>query len=82
MPSNKNLNKSQAKEIIDLIFKNAADSNVNYIAGNEGSFILTPPSNSSKYVLLIASYTDHGTKEQPDQKLMGRDIIIIKGDKE
>lgn len=81
MPSNKDLNKNQAKEIIEWIFKNSSDPKVNYIAGNEGSFNLTPPSNSSKYALLIASYTDHGTKEHPDQKLMGSDIIIIKGNK-
>ena len=79
MPSNKDLNKSQAKEIIEWIFKNAADPNVNYIAGNEGSFILTPPSNSSKYALLVASYIDHGTKEQPGQKLTGEYKIVIKG---
>lgn len=79
MPSNKDLNKIQAKDIIKWIFKNAADSNVNYIAGDEGSFQLTPPSNSSKYALLIASYTDHGIKGQPDQKLKGEDIIIIQG---
>ena len=79
MPSNKDLNKSQAKQIIEWIFKNAADPNVNYIVGNDGSFILTPPSNSSKYALLIASYTDHGTKEHPYQKLMGEYKIVIKG---
>ena len=79
MPSNKDLNKSQAKEIVKWIFKNAANPNVNYIVGNDGSFNLTPPSNSSKYALLIASYTDHGTKEHPDQKLMGEDVIIING---
>ena len=78
MPSNKSLNKSQAKEIIEWIFKNAAGPKVNYIVGNEGSFILTPPSNPSKYALLIASYTDHGTKEHPDQKLTGKDKILIK----
>ena len=79
MPSNKDLNKSQAKAIIEWILKNAADPTINYIAGNEGSFILSPPSNSSKYTLLIASYTDHGTKEHPDQKLKGEDIVVIKG---
>lgn len=79
MPSNKDLTKSQAKEIIQWIFKNAANPNVNYIAGNEGSFDLVPPSNSSKYVLLTASYTDHGTKENPGQKVTGEDKIIIEG---
>jgi len=79
MPSNKDLNKTQAEEIIEWIFKNAADPNLNYIAGNEGSFNLSPQSNSSKYALLIASYTDHGTKEHPDQKLMGEYKIVIKG---
>ncbi len=79
MPSNVNLNKNQAKDIIEWIFKNAADSNVNYIAGNEGSFKLTALSHSLKYALLIASYTDHGTKDPADQKLKGEDVIIIQG---
>ena len=79
MPSNKDLDKNQAKSIIEWIFKNAADPNVNYLAGNEGSFTLIPPSNSSKYALLIASYTDHGTIEHPDQKLKGEAVIIIRG---
>lgn len=79
MPSNKDLNKSQARKIIEWIFKNSADPNVNYIAGDEGSFNLTPPSDSSKYALLIANYTDHGTKEYPDQRLKGEDVIMIQG---
>ena len=79
MPSNSNLNKAQAKNIIEWLFKNAADPTVNYLAGTEGSFRLNSPADSLKNVILIASYTDHGVKDQPFQNMKGEDMIILHG---
>ena len=77
MPSNNKLNVEEAKKVIDWLFKNAGDSTVNYLAGTEGSFRIDPVGISLQNVILIASYTDHGTKENPDQKIIGEDFVII-----
>ncbi|HSN07493.1 MAG TPA: c-type cytochrome [Hanamia sp.] len=79
MPSNDKLNASEAKEVIEWIFKTARDSTVNYLAGTEGSFRLNATANSLKNIILIASYTDHGIKDQPYQNMKGEDLIIIHG---
>ncbi len=79
MPSNDKLNASEAKEVIEWIFKNTRDSTVNYLAGTEGSFRLNASANSLKNIILIASYTDHGIKDQPHQNMKGGDLIIIHG---
>jgi len=74
MPSNNKLNDDEARKAINWLFKNAGDSTVNYLAGTEGSFRLNT---SVKNVILIASYTDHGTKDNPNQTLKGEDRVII-----
>jgi cytochrome c len=74
MPSNNKLNADEARNVIHWLFKNAGDSTVTYLAGTEGALRLTP---SFKNVILIASYTDHGTKENRGQNLRGEDRIII-----
>ena len=79
MPSNDKLNASEAKEVVEWIKKNAGDSTVNYLAGTEGSFRLDAKANSLQNIILIASYTDHGIKDQPHQNRKGEDIIIIHG---
>lgn len=76
MPSNNQLNWSQAQEVIQWIFKNATDSTIDYMAGAEGSFRLHPP-DTYKNALLIASYTDHGSKEEPGKGLKGQDVVLI-----
>jgi cytochrome c len=76
MPSNTQLNRSQAQEVIQWIFNNATDSTVDYIAGAQGSFRLHPP-DTYKNALLIASYTDHGSKEEPGKALKGQDVVLI-----
>jgi hypothetical protein len=76
MPSNTQLNRSQAQEVIQWIFNNATDSTVDYIAGAQGSFRLHPP-DTYKNAFLIASYTDHGSKEEPGKGLKGQDVVLI-----
>jgi len=77
MPSNSKLNRAEAQEVVDWIFKNANNPSVNYLVGTEGTFRLTPPGASAKNVILIATYTDHGTKDNPALQLKGQDIAII-----
>jgi cytochrome c len=77
MPSNTKLNLSEASKVIQWIFKNAGDSTINFFAGLEGSFRLNPPDATFKDVILVASYTDHGSPDQPSKNLKGEDIILI-----
>ncbi len=77
MPSNDKLNSLDAIKAVKWLFANAGDSTVNYLAGTQGSFMLKAGSTSFKYVILVATYTDHGTKGQPAQKLKGEDVVII-----
>ena len=77
MPSNNKLNKNDAKEVLEWIFKNADKPGVNYLVGTEGSFRLTPPGASAKNIILVASYTDHGTKDNPALRLKGQDVVVI-----
>jgi cytochrome c len=77
MPSNNKLNSEEAKKVIAWLFKNASDSTTIYLAGTEGSFRLRPPAASLKNAILIASYTDHGLKDNPGQNLRGQDAIIL-----
>jgi len=77
MPSNNKLNAEEAKKVVGWLFKNAGDSTVNYLAGTEGSFRINPVNTSLKNIILIASYTDHGTKEDPVQTITGEDRVVI-----
>ncbi|MEO6894085.1 MAG: c-type cytochrome [Ginsengibacter sp.] len=79
MPSNTKLNESEAKNIIEWIFNNAGDSTVDYLPGTEGSLRLNSPDASYKNIILVASYTDHGSKDEPAKRLQGKDIVVIKG---
>ncbi|MGN6802969.1 MAG: c-type cytochrome [Ginsengibacter sp.] len=76
MPSNNKLNLEEAKKIINWLYKNAGDSTLTFLAGTSGSFKLKNIS-SLKEVVLVATYTDHGTKDEPSSKLKGEDGIII-----
>src|SRR5690348_10376947 len=77
MPSNNQLNSSQALEVIQWLFNNTADSTTDYIAGAEGSFRLSPPA-ACKDALLVATYTDHGSEGGPTAKgLKGEDVVLI-----
>lgn len=76
MPSNNKLNLEQAKKIVNWLYKNTGDSTLTFLAGTSGSFKLNN-NLSLKEVALIATYTDHGTKDQPSAKLKGEDGTII-----
>jgi len=81
MPSHPELTMEQAAACVTWILKTAADPQTHYYTGTEGSFrVVIPPDSQSKdkgTLLLIASYTDHGLKDDPGQRLQGRDAIRI-----
>jgi cytochrome c len=80
MPSHPELTMEQAAACASWILTAAADPETSYYTGTEGSFRVTvPPDSKSKGVLvLIASYTDHGSKDDPSHKIQGHDAIRIR----
>jgi cytochrome c len=81
MPSHPELTMEQAQACVTWILKTAADSETNYYTGTEGTFRVTvPPDSKSKdkgMLVLTASYTDHGLKDDPGRRMQGRDSIRI-----
>jgi cytochrome c len=80
MPTHQELTIEETQKMVDWIFKNGAEQNVSYYRGTEGSFRIKPPVAAERkgVLVLIASYTDHGTKDKPQQNLRGQDAIILK----
>ena len=75
MPPNPNFTEQQAEQMIQWIFKNAANPNRNYFAGTEGNFKTV--GNKGTY-LLTASYTDHGIKGIPKSNQRGYATTLIR----
>lgn len=80
MPSHPGLTMEQAAACVTWILKAAADPETKYYSGTEGTFRVTvPPESKDKGMLvLIASYTDHGLKDDPSQRMQGQDAISIR----
>ena len=82
MPSHPELTVEQAAACVTWILKTAADPETNYYSGTEGTFrVAVPPDSKAKdmgMLVLIASYTDHGLKDDPSQRMQGRDAIRIR----
>ena len=82
MPSHPQLTMEQAAACVTWILNTAADSETNYYTGTEGAFrVIVPPDSKSKdkgMLVLTASYTDHGLKDDPSQRMQGRDSIRIR----
>jgi cytochrome c len=82
MPSHPDLTMEQAAACVTWILNTAADPQTSYYAGTEGSFRITvPPDSNSKdkgVLVLTASYTDHGLKDDPSQRMQGRDAMLIR----
>ena len=81
MPTHPELTKEETEEMVQWIFKNAADQNVSYYRGTDGYFNIKPPVGKERKGVFVvtASYTDHGVKDKPKQNQRGRDVIIIQG---
>lgn len=80
MPTHQELTIEETQKMVDWIFKNGAEQNVSYYRGTEGSFRIKPPVAAQRQgvLVLIATYTDHGTKDKPKQNLRGQDAVILK----
>jgi cytochrome c len=82
MPSHPELSMEQAAACVTWILQAAADPETNYYTGTEGTFRVTvPPDSKAKdkgMLVLIAIYTDHGLKNDPGQRMQGRDAIRIR----
>jgi len=82
MPNHPELTMEQAAACVTWILKAAADPETNYYAGTEGTFRVTvPPDSKAKdkgVLVLIASYTDHGLKDDPGQRMQGHDALRIR----
>ena len=63
--------------MVEWILKNTSDPNVNYYTGTEGPFWLKAPGKQQGAFLLTATYTDHGSKEEPKQNLSGQDAVVV-----
>lgn len=77
MPTHPELSKAQTEEIVKWILKNASDPTVNFYSGTDGSFWTKTAGKQQGAFLLTATYTDHGSKENPKQNLSGQDAIIV-----
>jgi cytochrome c len=81
MPSHPEITQEQAAAAVTWILKTAADPQARYYTGTEGSFrVGIRPDSQSKgnaVLVLIAGYIDHGLKDDPSQRLQGRDAIRL-----
>jgi cytochrome c len=75
MPSHPELSAAAIRSMVRWILQSAARSDRIWFIGTTG--ILHFPSDKPGAYLLTATYTDHGTKDQPSPRLKGTDRIII-----
>jgi cytochrome c len=75
MPSHPELSAAAIRSTVRWILQSAARSDRAWFIGTTG--ILHFPSNRPGTYTLTASYTDHGTKDQPTGRLKGFDRIIV-----
>lgn len=83
MPTHTELTKQETQKMVQWILRNSADSNNSYYTGTEGAFRIQSVHGLYKKAvyMLIASYTDHGTKDDSTHRLKGQDVVIIRANK-
>ena len=82
MPSHPELTKEEIKTTVLWILKHAADPDVNYYIGLDGTFHINPPVTPTRkgVYLLTASYIDCGLKSSPGkERLRGQDVVVVYG---
>jgi cytochrome c len=79
MPSHTELTKQEAQDIVNWIFENAEDPNLNYYIGSEGNIRIKAPEGTGQKgaFILTATYSDHGTQNNPKQNLSSKDVIVL-----
>jgi len=81
MPPHPEVEAAQAKEIARWILKSNKDVDHFYLAGFSGAFKtnMKPVKDAGKGVYLLrASYTDHGSKDNPQQRKRGQYMLVLK----
>jgi cytochrome c len=78
MPTHTELTSLEARYMADWILKNGTNPNLNFYPGTEGTLRLKAPEGNLKGgFILRATYFDHGSKNNPQQKLSGADVIVL-----
>jgi cytochrome c551/c552 len=81
MPPHPDVKREEAKLMLQWIFKNCADPDLDYLFGLDG-IIRTrnrPAQHAEKAIyVLTAGYTDHGLPNQPNTKKRGQEMLIVK----
>lgn len=81
MPPHPEVQVEQAKEIARWILKSNKDADHFYLAGLAGAFKtkLKPEKDAAKGAYLLrASYTDHGTKDNPQLRKRGQHTLVLR----
>ena len=81
MPAQTQLTEDQLHDIVSWITKEAANPNVNYYVGTEGTFRMEAAGipNSKGGMILDASYTSPAPVANPEQAPRGEDLVIVGG---
>jgi cytochrome c len=79
MPRHPELTDSAITRMIKWISAFSNDPGLNYFIGLQGNLVLNKPAKNISGGIFIVSafYTDHGTAENPDQKITGADHLLI-----
>jgi cytochrome c len=79
MPTHEDLTAQEAQEIVRWILKNGTDSHLNYYTGVEGTIKIKSPDGVGQKgaFILSATYSDHGSKNNPKQYLSSKDVIVL-----
>ena len=79
MPTHTEISIQDARDIANWILENGQDPNLNYYAGIEGAIRLKAPEGTTQKgaFMLSATYSDHGTINNPKQYLSSKDRILV-----
>ena len=81
MPAQTELTEDQLHAIVLWIMKDAANPNVNYYVGTEGTFRMeaAAPHDPKGGIILTASYTSRAQTANPGQAAYGEDTVVLEG---
>ena len=76
MPTHPELSAGQIQSMVKWIMQNRSENEVHYFPGTDGAFKI-PADLKSSFILLSASYTDHGINNT-GARLKGQDVILLR----
>ncbi len=79
MPTHTELTIEETRNIVSWLLENARDEYLNYYTGTEGNLKIKVPEGVSHKgaFVLSATYSDHGTKNNPQHFLSSKDVIVL-----